>query len=227
MANGGLTLVANIFDTVGDDAPNDTEYVVSGWQQTESGLWAHDATQVARDSSGTGSAAVSLAFVAALKASANQQNLKFCFVSQDGVDTTCRNSADLSLTLVSYSTGNPQLTDYVGNTLTYTYGRLAGLAGSVATYDSATFAGDGTTPGFQVPRVFGSISEFGDDSSRGFGERPSTVDDLDGVWHLWGLGMSYKPWTVDNFELAGRTEFSPTLANPVTSTSGFRLYVGP
>ncbi len=153
MTGGGWTLVANIYDSGGDDAPNSTDYVVSGWQQTASGQWANAANRVERSSSGTGSSAVSLAFVAALKGSAGQQNLKMCFVHQNGTDTTCRSSSDGSMTLVSYPTGNPKLTVYSGNTLPYTYGRLAGLAGSIDGYNASMFAGSDISPGVQQHRA--------------------------------------------------------------------------
>jgi hypothetical protein len=84
MTNGGLTLIANIYDSAGDDAPNSTDYVVSGWQQIASGAWNNVASRVERNSSGTGSAAVSLAFVAALKASAGQHGLALCSVNVGG-----------------------------------------------------------------------------------------------------------------------------------------------
>ncbi|MEN9797304.1 MAG: hypothetical protein RL653_1000, partial [Pseudomonadota bacterium] len=236
MTNGGWTLAANIYDSAGDDAPNSTDYVVSGWQQTASGQWANAATKVERSTSGTGSAAVSLAFVAALKANAGQQNLKMCFVHQNGTDTTCRSSADGSMTLVSHSTGNPKLTIYSGNTLPYTYGRLAGLAGGVDSYDSTQYS-DGT---FCIPRTPGSIYDFGltcgiaCSNFDGFCDKHSLESSaFEGVWHAWGWGMAYRPWYSNSNEVGTGTKDGPQpLQGPVQPdpnphTYGFRLYVGP
>lgn len=217
MKNGGLTLVANIYDSAGDDAPNETAYVVSGWQQTGGAGWQTSAAKVDRDVSGTGSAAVSMAFVAALKASAGQQNLKMCFVHQNGADTTCRNSADASLTLVSYATGNPKLTVYAADKLTYTFGRLAGLPGSVD-----AFAGLQET-GFCVPRAPGSVADFGP-SAAGLCE--SSIEPA--TWAGWGYGINYLPKRISDDELRGYQVFNGTLkSNPNPDTYGFRLYIGP
>lgn len=224
MTNGGWTLVANIYDSTGDDAPNTTDYVVSGWQQTGNGTWANSATQVARNSSGTGSAAVSLAFVAALKASAGQQNLKMCFVRLDGSDSTCRSSADGSMTLVSYATGNSKLTIYSGNTLPYTFGRLAGLAGTVDGYNASLYQ----LAGYEIPVTNGSIREFGIGINNNT-NLPSRLVDVPssetyfGVWHGAGGGKAYRPWFADNRELS----VEATAPDPQPAPSGFRLYVGP
>ncbi len=222
MTNGSLTLVANIYDSAGDDAPNSTDYVVSGWQQTASGQW-NKAAKVEKDSSGTGSAAVSLAFVAALKASAGQQNLRMCFVHQNGADTTCRNSADGSMTLVSYPTGNPKLTAYSGNTLPYTYGRLAGLAGTSDGYSEASF----TNAGACIPRATGMWAEFGDQTA---GLCECTDWWLPAVWHGWGSGQGYRPVEQSNFEIASapvELGSRTRVADANVETYGFRLYVGP
>ncbi len=227
MSNGGLTLVANLYDSAGDDAPNSTDYVVSGWQQTGNGTWDGAATHVTRDASGTGSAAVSLAFVAALKASAGQQNLRMCFVHQNGGDTVCRESSNGRLTLVSYPTGNPKLTVYSGNTLPYTYGRLAGLLGVQDGYDYS-FPTTGSMP---VPVVSNSEPEFGAGCSIG-GLADSNADYSGvwrGAWHAFCGGISYRPSETDDNELGSGTLVTnlPELPNPSVTTYGFRLYVGP
>ncbi|MFM2152254.1 MAG: hypothetical protein RL199_689 [Pseudomonadota bacterium] len=225
MASGGLTLVANIYDSAGDDAPNSTDYVVSGWQQTASGQWNAAASMVARNASGTGSAAVSLAFVAALKASANQQNLKMCFVHQDGHDTTCRDSADGSMTLVSYETGNPKLTLYSGNSLPYTYGRLAGLAGGIDGYNYTDFSSSGCC----IPRSGGIQYEWGT-TGPGMCEDPQPdYPFFRGVWFGMGWGIGYRPPEQDDSELSSGVAFSVSdrQFNPTPDTYGFRLYIGP
>jgi hypothetical protein len=225
MTGGGWTLAANIYDSAGDDAPNTTDYVVSGWQQTASGQWANSATVVDRNATGTGSSAVSLAFVAALNASAGQQNLKMCFVHQNGTDTTCRSSSDGSMTLVSYQTGNPKLTVYSGNTLPYTYGRLVGLSGSQDGYTGFY------STSFCIPRTPGSVGEFGTNAANQFplcerGEADWTS--YNGVWHGGGFGMTYRPELADGSELRGGTSPNQVAtANPSPNTYGIRLYVGP
>ena len=150
MGAGGRTLVANVYDTIGDDAPNTTSFVTSGWQQRGSGRFSARAREIdiPLDSIGvaawgatpgiqfgapaqsvaaaSGSGAVSLDFVQALVAS-GQSNLRFCFVGTDGQDTLCRDSADGTLTITSASVGNQRLTDVAGVPLAYTFGRLAAL----------------------------------------------------------------------------------------------------
>jgi hypothetical protein len=226
MANGGWTLVANIYDSAGDDAPNSTSFVETGWQQTASGQWSNAASKVSRDTSGAGSSAVSLSFVAALKNSAGQQHLKMCFVHQNGMDTVCRSSDDGGLSLVSYATGNPRLTTYAGNPLAYTFGRLAGLAGSTDSYNSNLYqltpAGGGTYCVGRLPDAQGTQFFFGwEGGDFGLCERKN-VDAFRGVWHGWGEGSSYSPWDTDASEL----RYGPN-ANPTLQAYGFRLYVGP
>jgi len=226
MTNGGLTLVFNLFDSAGDDAPNSTDFVVSGWQQKASGQWDNAAKKVERDARGSGSAAVSLAFVAALKASAGPQNLKMCFVSNAGADTECRASADASLTLVSYPTGNPKRTVFASDTLTYTFGRLAGLAGTADGYDSTKFTEAGAAipkkPGTDNDYLFGGAGKLEDKNAK------ATCPAFDGVWHANGAGQSYKPWELNAQELsAGLMNCQVSTADPTPLGYGFRLYVGP
>jgi cysteine-rich repeat protein len=228
MKNGGLTLVANIYDSAGDDAPNSTDYVVSGWQQTASGKWDAKASTVDRAwGGGSGSAAVSLAFVQALGASAGQKSLKMCFVHKDGYDTTCRQSSDGSMTLVSYATGNPKLTVYAADKLTYTFGRLAGLAGSADGYDYSKLPVD-TNSGC-IPRKVGIPGEFGANSAFGLCEANSSgYSTYNGVWAGIGAGASYSPSSTDDWELkGGPVDNVQAVANPLPSSYGFRLYIGP
>jgi hypothetical protein len=223
MKNGGLTLVANIYDSAGDDAPNSTDYVVSGWQQTGSGKWNNAVAKVDRDGSGLGSAAVSLEFIKALGASAGQKHLKMCFVHKDGYDTTCRDSADGSLTLVSHSTGNPKLTVYAADKLTYTFGRLAGLAGTADGYNAAAYQSAGSC----VPRIPGEVSEFGN-LAKGMCEDITSSYFADGVWAAWGWGISFAPYKAGGLELSGPLAANGNnIADPNAGTFGFRLYVGP
>ena len=218
MKNGGLTLVANIYDSAGDDAPNDTSYVVSGWQQTSSGAWASKASTVDRAwGGGTGSAAVSLAFVEALKASAGQANLKMCFVHKDGYDTVCRDSTDGSLTLVSYATGNPKLTPYVNDKLTYTFGRLAGLAGSVDGYDYTKMSANAD---YGIPISADIVNVFGTGGELVEWGQPS---DWFGVWYAGGGGVCFRPSLSASDELANKDGG----ADPSPTAFGFRLYIGP
>ena len=224
MKNGGLTLVGNVFDTLGDDAPNSTDYVAGGWQQNGSGTWATAATTVDRVSDGTGSAAVSLAFVAAL-GKGGQKNLKVCFVHKDGYDTGCRSSADGSLTLTAVGTGNPKLTVYAGDKLAYTFGRLAGLAGSVDGYFYKDFMMPDTNGNYCIPRTpdpSGTKYQFGSDSA-GLCERPD-VDQHGGVWVGFGDGSAYRPSAVDSAELGWGYVSGK---DPSPAATGFRLYVGP
>ncbi|HAN30384.1 MAG TPA: hypothetical protein DCQ06_02190, partial [Myxococcales bacterium] len=60
--------------------PNETKYVVSGWQQTASGKWQNKASVVDQSWGAMSSSAVSLAFVEALAKSAGHKHLKMCFV---------------------------------------------------------------------------------------------------------------------------------------------------
>ncbi len=228
MTGGGWTLVANIYDSAGDDAPNATSYVVSGWQQTGSGSWTTTVSSVLQDSSGTGSAAVSISFVSALGSSAGQNNLQMCYVHMDGTDSECRSSDDGSLTLTSYSSGNAKLTVYYGDDLAYTYGRLAGLAGSYDGYVSSLY----TEAGYPISKTPGVTNDYL------FGGEGLIIDKnapycpaYDGVWHCNGAGQSYKPWETDAAELSsGGSDAAGCYAvtdNPTVEGYGFRLYVGP
>ncbi len=217
MKGGGLTLVANIYDSVGDDAPNNTSYVVSGWQQTASGAWANSASKVDRDATGKGSAAVSLAFVAALKAIAGQQNLTMCFVDENGADTACRKTADGSMTLASYPTGNPKLTAYGADKLTYTYGRLAGLPGPADCYDTNACFGSGYCIAVQPGGTFGNGCGT-QPGICGFGAVGQAIEQPGFVWHGFCGGAAYAPY---------RTGAASNLELTDPNPSGFRILIGP
>jgi cysteine-rich repeat protein len=226
MKNGGWTLVGNYYDAAGDDMPNTTDFVVSGWQQTGSGKWDLKAATVDRAwGGGTGSAAVSLAFVEALGKAAGQKNLKMCFVHQDGYDTTCRASFDGSLTLLGGKAANPKLDLYAASPLPFSFGRLAGLAGSVDGYSASNYV-DGAYCVVRKPA--GVAYEFGvsNSSDAGFCEYPSGA--AAGVWSLSGYGTAFRPEATNDNELgAGAVGNGALLTNPLTETYGFRLYIGP
>ena len=174
---------------------------------------------------GTGPAAVSLAFVEALGKAAGQKNLKMCFVHKDGYDSTCRSSFDGSMTLVSYPGGNLKLAPYANDKLTYTFGRLAGLAGSADGYDSTKFQ----TDTFCVPKTTGLQNEFGEGGT-GACDHAQPEGFYEGAWNFFGYGISYRPWKADNNELGAGTVNSPNgpvVPDPLPTTYGFRLYIGP
>jgi hypothetical protein len=212
MKNGGLTLVANIYDSAGDDAPNESAYVVSGWQQTANGKWEAKASKIERNSTGSGSGAVSLEFVKALAASAGQKHLKLCLTSTTGTETTCYASANGSLTLVSNSGGNPKLAKYAEDKLTYTFGRLAGLAGTADTYDTTGLAYYGSC----IPIGVGKICE-----------EASPPTQCGGIWHVQGYGITYRPMQSNNNELGACTVDATAVPDPDPNKAGFRLYIGP
>jgi hypothetical protein len=223
-AGGGWTLVANIFDSANDDAPNDPDFVRTGWQQTGSGAWSRTVSSVSPSSTGTGSSAVGLAFVAALRSEAGQRHLRMCWIHRDGYETQCRSSRDGTLTLTSYSTGNPVLTAYASDTLAYTYGRLAGFAGSSSSYVTTTFVEAGfpiaKAPGLENDFLFGGATMIVDKNA-------SFCPAFDGVWHMSGAGQSYKPYRTGHDELSsGRFDCFVVTDNPTLEGYGFRLYVG-
>ncbi len=228
MTNGGLTLVFNMFDGAGDDAPNTPDYVVSGWQQKGSGQWDMLAKKVDRDASGNGSAAVSPAFVAALKASAGQMHLKMCLTGQNGNDVTCRQSKDGSLSLTGYNAPNPVLASYSNDTLTFTYARLAGLLGTSSAYNNYTYVTHcvPVTPSFVSPGV--GEGEFGGDGcGKSFSLCELPKGDMSGaaigaVWHGNCGGAWYIPTNPSMVAAWPSSEFK----SDVSLHKGFRLYVG-
>jgi hypothetical protein len=236
MTAGGWTLVGNFFDSAADDMPNEAIYVVSGWEQTGSGAWKTGTASVAKVIGGSsGSAAVSLAFIEAL-GQADHDHIRMCFVNTAGVDVSCRQSTDGSLTLVSYDTGNPNLTQYANNKLVYTFGRLAGLAGSTESYQAESNFKHGD---YCVPRLGednGSCGDKKDPCSNDFavlwgtkslglcecseaGCGASAANSA--VWHGFGCGSVYIPWEVGDDELEG-----VYCSNGFDSDrSGFRIYL--
>ena len=228
MTNGGLTLVFNMFDGAGDDAPNTPDYVVSGWQQKGSGQWDMLAKKVDRDASGNGSAAVSPAFVAALKASAGQMHLKMCLTGQNGNDVTCRQSKDGSLSLTGYNAPNPVLASYSNDTLTFTYARLAGLLGTSSAYNNYTYVTHcvPVTPSFVSPGV--GEGEFGGDGcGKSFSLCELPKGDMSGaaigaVWHGNCGGAWYIPTNPSMVAAWPSSEFK----SDVSLHKGFRLYIG-
>lgn len=212
MKNGGLTLVANIYDSAGDDAPNVPDYVVSGWQQTASGKWEAKASKVERKSTGSGSGAVSLEFVKALASNAGQKQLKMCLTSTTGAEATCYASSNGSLTLVSYSGGNPKLDKCVDEKLTYTFGRLAGLAGTVDSYDTKAL------------QFWSACIPIG---SNKICEEASAPSQCRGIWHIQGYGMSFRPMESDNNEFGSCDVAGAAIPDPDPNKAGFRLYIGP
>ena len=228
MTNGGLTLVFNMFDGAGDDAPNTPDYVVSGWQQKGNGQWDMLAKKVDRDASGNGSAAVSPAFVAALKASAGQMHLKMCLTGQNGNDVTCRQSKDGSLSLTGYNAPNPVLASYSNDTLTFTYARLAGLLGTSSAYNNYTYVTHcvPVTPSFVSPGV--GEGEFGGDGcGKSFSLCELPKGDMSGaaigaVWHGNCGGAWYIPTNPSMVAAWPSSEFK----SDVSLHKGFRLYIG-
>ncbi len=229
MGQGGWTQVGNFYDSAEDDMPNSPSWVTSGWQQQGSGVWSNKFNKIEHKGGALSSAAVSVAYVQAL-AAAGQPHLRFCFVHQDGSDSVCRDSAEGSLTLMAYPMGNPKATLYKADKLAYSFARLAGMPGSVDSYQIAQFA----HVGYDIPRTSGQLYEFGNNVTPGFAEHTEVESTaFAGVWHAWGHGMSYRPWQKNDNELGSGTlggpqpEQGPVQPNPSPSTYGFRLYLGP
>ena len=128
------------------------------------------------------------------------------------------------MTLVSFATGNPKLTIYSGNTLPYTYGRLAGLAGSA---DGYTY-GNYTREAFCVPRSVGSVGDWGTLASGICDHSGQDLAWAAGAWAGWGWGVSFQPTALDASELRGANTLGGAMTpNPNLNTYGFRLYIGP
>lgn len=222
MQLGGWTLVGNYYDTTGDDMPNSTALVASGWQQTASGKWTSGAKQVDRKGAAAGNAAVGLDYVAALVKSAGQQHIKICLVHKDGTDSVCRSSFAGSLTPIAYISGNPKLTPYKSDALTYTFGRLAGLAGSADGYSSFK------SGKFEIKRAVGKAGEFGF-SPVGLVEKaedPNCLGD-GGPWHGAGCGVSYRPHRKAFDELSTASCCLVGGGHAALTSYGFRIYIGP
>ncbi len=123
--------------------------------------------------------------------------------------------------LVSFATGNPKLTAYSGDKLTYTFGRLAGLAGSVDSYDPASFS----YATYAIPRSPGNEYDFGfGNNTPPYNGALSEVGSTTGYFGVWagsGTGKSYRPWYTGNTELS----FQASKPDPAGAPLGFRLYV--
>jgi cysteine-rich repeat protein len=235
------TLVGNFYDSAGDDMPNETKYVASGWNQDGLGVGNVQkfstglAKPLDRVNTAQGSGAVSLAFIEAMAKVAGVKHLRMCFVGTDGKDTYCRssNNPNDSMTLATATTVfNTKLKPFQSTALAYTFGRLAGLAASADGYDASLYS----LGGFCIKRAnaaedVNSEPNFGK-QSEGLCEHHNTTQGAwAGIWHGFGYGMSFKPWEKDDTELAAGTVSDgvnglPIRANPSDKTWGFRLYVG-
>ena len=227
MTAGGWTLVANIYDSAEDDAPNDPGYVVSGWQQTGPGAWTA-ASRIDLDHGAGSSAAAPMETVEALVTDADQAHIKICLVHRDGWNVDCLSSDEDTLFPTSYLTGSPTLTAYADEPLVYTFGRLAGHPGSSDAYDGYSF--DEATTGWGIGKAPISVDdEFGwADWFHELGGSPDTCNSY-GVWHANGNGISYHPEQTNNNELGnGGPGCSPIYEpDPSPNSWGFRLYIGP
>ncbi|MBI5608829.1 MAG: lamin tail domain-containing protein [Deltaproteobacteria bacterium] len=219
MTGGGLTLMGNFFDSAADDMPNSPDLVLSGWQQDGSGSWKDFPTTVDRVKGGSmGSAAVGLAYAAALAKNSGQSRVRLCFVDDWGTDSVCRDTYNGSLVPASYSGGNPLLANYANDAVTYTYARLAGAPGKTNSYAPGNFGSPSSAAaGYCIGRSAGSEVDFGTQASPGLCD--SAGAPLAGVWVGVGNGMAYAPYKVSNDELAGVGG-----ANPSTTSFGFRVY---
>ncbi|TNF32176.1 MAG: hypothetical protein EP329_11040 [Deltaproteobacteria bacterium] len=227
MTGGGYTLLTNVYDSAGDDAPNDIAYAVSGWQQTGSGSWSSTVDTVDRDISGTGSAAVSSAVVKGLWDDGAATVLRMCLVSTTNTEI-CRTSDDVgaNITITTPPVGivNTTLSSYYsGNGCTgtgcaaaYTYGRLMGLPASRNDYVYTSFGWSA----FCITRTVGAYHEFGDQSPGLCEHNDSDTVGWRGVWHGWGNGVSFRPWEVNNNEMGNWWSVDPS-----TTSYGFRLWV--
>ncbi len=222
MQLGGWTLVGNYYDTAANDMPDSTGFIVDGWRRTAPGMWSKGAQKVQPLGTAAGNSAVGLAFVAALATAGGQQHLKLCLVHKDGSNSVCRSTLAGSLSLIAYTTGNPKLTAYKTDQLTYTFGRLAGLAGAADGY--ASFQAGA----FAIKRTPGAAGEFGF-GAEGFVEKSEDPDCLGdgGPWHGAGCGISYRPHRTGFDELSTASCCLVGGGHPTLTSYGFRLYVGP
>jgi len=227
MTGGGYTLLTNVYDSAGDDAPNDIAYAVSGWQQTGAGSWSATVGTVDRDISGLGSAALPSSVVQGLWDDGEATVLRMCLVSTTNAEL-CRTSDDggANLTLTTPPAGivNTTLAQYysgngcsgAGCAAAYTYGRLMGLPASRDDYVYASFGWSA----FCIARTTGAYHEFGDQPNGLCEHNDSDTAGWRGVWHGWGNGVSFRPWETNDNELG-----SWWGVNPSTTSYGFRLWV--
>ena len=228
MTGGGFTLVTNIYDSAGDDAPNAIATATAGWQQTASGVFSTTLTKIDRDISGLGSAALPSSAIKNLWDGAGATVLRLCLVSTTNTEI-CRTSGDVaaSLTLTTPPAGlvNTTLLQYhassgctgAGCAAAYTYGRLMGLPASRNDYTYTSFSWGG----FCIGRTSGLQHQYGTNTSYSLCEHnDSDVAGWRGVWHGWGEGISFRPWETGDNEMGNLYG-----ANPSATSYGFRLYL--
>lgn len=222
MSDGGWTLVANVYDSAGDDVPNLPEAVTSGWETVASGQWQPPVT-IARAATDTGSAVAPLAWVASWPGTAK---IRLCLVAENGKDSVCRESP-LGVVVQAQPADNPLLKPYAGSNLAWTYGRLIGLPQSTATFDTTKLS-DGAGP---VAVLSGFVFEFGENcanqAKESFAESTKGAG-WSGVWCAACHGLCFRPASVDDDELGvGALNGNPPQANPTATTWGFRIYLKP
>ncbi|HAN30385.1 MAG TPA: hypothetical protein DCQ06_02195, partial [Myxococcales bacterium] len=130
------------------------------------------------------------------------------------------------MTLVSFQTGNPKLTKYSTDKLTYTFGRLAGLAGAHESYDYAK----SVSATYCIPKSPGKVQDgvWGADPSaqalcdHNCCNAGQSINENRGVWSAWGSGASYRPNRTNDNEIGNING-----PNPSPSSYGFRLYLAP
>ncbi|MBM4343710.1 MAG: hypothetical protein FJ100_10075 [Deltaproteobacteria bacterium] len=224
MSKGGWTLVANLYDSAGDDFPNLAGDVTEGWQQTGSGQWG-PVVQIAKVATDTGSAALGLQAVLALSVS-GMKKLKICLVTQSGQEGECRSSPD-SLTLGGTAEPSSPLAVWQGKPLVWTYGRLIGLPASGPSFAPADLvAGAGC-----VDAAAGKVNEFGQACTNllksGLCEAGGTTG-MSGAWCGHCDGICLRPGaTVDDEMATGGGAGKELVANPSSGSWGVRIYVRP
>ena len=224
LSERGWTLVTNVYDSPEDDAPNELGWVTSGWEQVGNGQWRTPVQFVDKRHGVLSSASLSLSTVEALHMSANQSNLKICFVNTSGDDVICRSSHDGGLDLRSYNFGSSLSTNYADLPFVYSFGRLAGFPGSQDGYqDYQDGWGVGKTPEPFASQFSNGVMGWGDV----FNEHARRCNAF-GVWHATGDGISYKPEELADNELGtSQPSCGAPLVNPSPNSYGFRLYVAP
>jgi hypothetical protein len=227
----GYTLVLNVYDTTGDDAPNTADWVAAGWEQGTSGGFVSPVTRVSKAYGPGASSAMPPSLVRALWRD-GQSQLKFCLVGVNDTTELCKATDGGSLTLAaapvsSAAFTNRTLASFMRGSMgcpsnsacdaAYTYGRLAGLPASRNDYVESGFV----VGSFCILRTVGLTNEFGTDAT-GICEYSSAAEWV-GVWHNWGSGMSYRPWRTNDNELGNANGANP-VGTSLTAT-GFRVWV--
>lgn len=222
MLGGGWTLVANIYDSAGDDVPNLPAAVTPGWQKVASGQWK-PVEKVLRDKQI--SAAAGLNFVNAM-AAWGAKNVRICMVRADGTDAACRTSPK-DLTIGGLPGGSKLLDPVAANAVVWSYGRLSGLPATAATFDTGKLV----TGAGCLPKTPGKLFEFGqvcaNPDDQGFCES-AAGQGWDGVWCANCQGTCFRPARTDGGELGvGAWKGEPEQLDPLDETWGFRIYLGP